>query len=160
MYTEGQMHIVPILSDLDLTTGASMSGDSINMSKYHHCTFVVGFQDLDVAAMYVKVYSGATNGALDSALTFNYAFGGAAAGSANCDVYAAWATSANLAVAHATYDNYTLLIEVPATIMDVASGEKWLTIVFLDTDTNATGNVQVHAILHPRYGGSVVSALV
>ncbi|HUV58952.1 MAG TPA: hypothetical protein VMW09_02450 [Desulfatiglandales bacterium] len=160
MYTEEMYHIVPILSDQDLTGAAAMSGDSINMSKYHHCTYIVGFQDLDVAPIYVLVYSGATDGAKTSALTFNYAFGGAAAGSANCDVYAAWATSANLSVAHATYDNYTLLIEVPAAIMDIANGEKWLTIVFADTDTNATGNVQVHAILHPRYGGSAISALV
>lgn len=151
MFLAEQYKIVPILSDQDLNGAASMSGDSINMKNYHHCTFIVGFQTLGDAAIYVGVYSGATDGALTSALTFNYAFGGAAAASANCDVLAAWATSAMLTVAHATYDNYMLVIEVPAAIMDQENNENWLTIAFLDTDTGATGNVQVHAILQSRY---------
>ena len=143
--------VVPVLSDQDLSSAAAMSGDSINMKNYHKAHFIVNFQTLGGAAIYVLVYSGATDGAKTSALTFNYAFGGAAAGSANCDVFSTWATSANLSVAHATYDNYTLLIEVDASIMDVANGEEWLTIVFADTDTGATGNVSVHALLEPRF---------
>ena len=144
-----QYKIVPILSDQDLNGAATMPGDSINMTKYHHATFIVGLQTLGGAAIYLKVYSGATDGATTTALTFNYAFGGAAAGSANCDVLAAWATSANLSIAHATYDNYLLVVELDARAM--GSGHKWLTLQFEDTDTGATGNAQVHAILVPRY---------
>jgi len=144
--------VVPVLSDQDLTgTDAGMPGDSINMKGYHRCTFLVGLQTLGGATATVAVYSGATDGALTSALTFRYAFGGAAAGSASCDVLAAWDTSALLSLTHGTYDNYMLLIDVKAEEMDTANNENWLTIVFLDTATGATGNVQVHAILEPRY---------
>ena len=152
--------IVPILSDQDLTGAATMPGDSINMARYHHATFIVNFQALGGAATYVKVYSGATDAATTSALTFRYAFGSAATGSANCDVLAAASTSANLTVAHATYDNYMLVIEVDASDMDLANNEEWLTIQFEDTDTGATGNVSVVAILEPRYSSdSSVTAL-
>ena len=143
--------IVPVLSDQDLTGAAVMPGDSINMKNFHNCTFIVNFQALGGAAIYVKVYSGATDAAVTSALTFKYAFGSAATGSATADVLAATSTSANLSVAHATYDNYMLVIEVDASDMDIANAEEWLTIQFEDTDTGATGNVSVVAILEPRY---------
>lgn len=153
MFLSEQFKIVPVGSDIDLSTAAANDCDSINMKNYHHCMFIVNFQDLGGAAIYVYVYSGATDGAKTSALTFNYAFGGAAQGSANCDVLAAWATSAALTVAHATYDNYMLIVEVPATIMDLANNEDWLTMSLQDDDTGATGNATVHAVLQPRYAG-------
>ena len=143
--------VVPVASDIDLNTAAANDCDSINMKNYHRATFIVGFQDLGVAATYVALYSGATDGAKTSALTFRYAFGSAAAGAANCDVLGAWSTSAMLTVAHATYDNYMLIIDIDASEMDLANNENWLTLSFLDTDGGATGNVQVHAILQPRY---------
>lgn len=151
MFLAENYKIVPVGSDIDLNVAAANDCDSINMKNYHHATFLVNFQTLGGAAIYVALYSGATDGAKTSALTFNYAFGGAAAGAANCDVLAAWATSAMLTVAHATYDNYLLVIEAPATIMDLANNEDWLTLSFLDTDTGATGNVSVIAVLQPRY---------
>lgn len=144
--------IVPILSDQDLNAGALMPGDSINMSRFHHCTYLVNYQTIGVAANYVKVFSGLTDGAVTTALTFAYAFGGAAGGAAGCDVLAAWATSANLSVAHATYDNFLLVIEVDAKSM--GAGHKWLTLQFEDTDTGATGNVSVVAVLQPRFTGN------
>ncbi|MBE9581185.1 MAG: hypothetical protein IMF18_06160 [Proteobacteria bacterium] len=157
----GKYKIVPVGNDIDLSSAAANDCDSINMKNYHKATFIVGFQDIGVAACYVALYSGATNGAKTSALTFKYAFGGAAQATANCDVLAAWAESAMLTVAHATYDNYMLVIEIDASKMDTANDEEWLTLSFLDTDTNLTGNVQVHAILEPRYpSGQSVTALV
>lgn len=146
-----KLHVVPVLSDQDLNSAATMPGNSINMKNFHEALFVVGLQTLGGAAIYVKVYSGATDGATTSALTFRYAFGGAAAGAASSDVYTAWATSANLSIAHATYDNYTLLVHVKASEMDLANNENWLTFQFEDTDTGATGNAQVHAVLLPRF---------
>lgn len=160
MFLNEQYKIVPIGNDIDLSSAAANDCDSINMKNYHHATFVIGFQTLGGAAIYVALYSGATDGAKTSALTFWYAFGSAAQATANCDVLAAWSTSAMLTVAHATYDNYMLIIECPTEIMDTANDEEWLTLSFLDTDTGATGNVQVHAILQPRYGNNVsVTAL-
>ena len=147
-----EVKIVPILSDGDLNAGATLSCDSINMARYHTATFIVNLQTLGGAANYFLLYSGATDGALTSALTFNYAFGSAAQGSATADVLEGWSTSANLAVAHATYDNFMLVIEIDASAMDVANNENWLTLVNADTDTGATGNISVVAILKPRYG--------
>jgi hypothetical protein len=155
-----RVKFVPIGNDIDLNAAAANDCDSINMANYRHATFLVSLQTLGGAAMYVALYSGATDGAKTSALTFWYAFGGAAQATANCDVLAAWATSAMLTVAHATYDGYMLIIECPSEIMDTANNENWLTLSFLDTDTGATGNVSVTAILQPRYASNVsVTAL-
>ena len=145
---------VQVASDIDLTGAAVNECASINMTNFHRATFIVNFQELGGAAIYVKVYSGAATATLTSALTFRYALGSAAYGAANSDVLAAWATSANLSIAHATYDNYMLVIEVDAKSMDLANEENWLTLVFSDTDTGATGNVSVAAILQPRYGSN------
>ena len=152
--------VVPVASDLDVSGSATNPCDSINMKNYHHATFIINLQTLGGAALYCKVYSGATDAALTSALTFRYAFASAAAGSANCDVLAATSTSANLSIAHATYDNYMLIVEVDASDMDIANGEEWLTLSFPDTDTGATGNLSAVAILEPRYTtGQSVTAL-
>src|SRR5512146_52954 len=157
-YLSQRFKVVPVRSDQDLSAGdVTMPGDSINMKNYHRALFIVGFQTLAGASATVKVFSGATDGALTSALTFNYVFMSAAAGSANCDVPGTWATSAALTITHGTYDNYTLLIEVEASQMDLANNEDWLTIDFQDPSTGATGNVQVHAILEPRYGTSLTA---
>ena len=144
--------IVPVLSDGDFDTGANLDTDSINMSDYHRATFIINFQDIGVADPVLYVYSGATDGACTSALTFHYAYGGAAQGSANCDVLGADATSAGLTVAHATYDNYMLIVEIDAADMDTANEEEWLTLRFVCT--TATGNVSIIAILEPRYAGN------
>lgn len=145
-----KLKFVPVLSDQDLTDAANMDGDSINMSEYHSATFLVSIQDLGGAAPSFLLYSGATDAAMTSALTFNYALGSAAQGTALCDVLGANATSASLSLAHATYDNYMLLMHVDASDMDVANGENWLTFRITDPG-GCTGNVSVTAILEPRY---------
>jgi len=152
MFLAEEKKFVPVASNYDLSTHDTlMTMDSINMKNYHHATFLVQFAALGTASPILYVYSGATDGALTSALTFSYAFGGAACLSANCDVLAAWATSAALTITHGTYDNHMLIIEVPAASMDLANKEDWLTINFTDPSTGATGNVTITAILQPRY---------
>lgn len=149
-YISEYYHYVPILSDGDFNAGVNLDTDSINMANYHHASIIVSLQDIGVASPVMYWYSGATNAAMTSPLTFNYAFGGAAQGTASCDVLAAWATSAGLTLTHGTYDNYMLVVEIPATIMDLANDEEWLTGRFVDPG-GATGNVSVTAILTPRY---------
>jgi hypothetical protein len=146
-----KMKLVPVLSDLDLNTAAVSSGDSINMKGFHHCTFVVFFGTLGGDATFIECHSGASDAALTSILTFRYAFGGAATGTALCDVLATAAESTSLEVDEAVYSNYMLVIEVDASDMDIANGEEWLTISFSDDDTGSTGLVSVLAILDPRY---------
>ena len=159
MFSEN-FKIVPVLSDLDLSgTDAGMPGDSINMSNFHKATFIVGLQTLGGANPTVGVYSGASDAACTTFCNFNYAYGSAAAGAASCDVLAAWTEATGVVtIAHASKDNFMLIIEVDAAMM--VSTHKWLTIQFADPSTGATGNVQVHAILKPRFGNNVsVTAL-
>ena len=141
--------VVPVLNDGDFDAGANLDTDSINMKNFHRATFIIGLQDIGTASPVLYAYSGATDGAITSALTFHYAFGAAAQATANCDVLAADATSAALTLTHGTYDNFMLIVELEAVDMDVANGEEWLTLRFVCT--TATGNVQIHAILEPRY---------
>jgi len=144
--------IVPIANQLDLNGSATNPCDSINMKGYHHATFICQLGTLGGAAMYCEVFSGATDAALTSSLTYRYALGSAAVGSASCDVLAtAAAGTAATTFAHATYDDYMLIVEVDASDMDIANGEEWLTLTFPDTATGATGNVTAFAILEPRF---------
>lgn len=149
------MKIVPIANQLDLSGSATNPCDSINMKGFHHATFICMFTSLGGAAMYCSPYSGASDAALTSALSYRYGTGGAAIGSANCDVLAATtAGTAATVFAHATYTNSMIVFEVSADEMDVANGEEWLTLTFPDTATGMTGNVSVVAILEPRYTGA------
>ena len=143
-------HIVPVFSDEDLNVGATASGDSINMRHFHSACFIVNCQALAGASATLELYSGATDGALTSALTFRYAWGGAAAAAANCDVLAAWTSAATVTLTHGTYDNYMLIMEINAAAMDVANQEEWLTLLRTDPG-GATGNITCHAVLAPRY---------
>lgn len=128
--------------------------DSINMKNFHKATIAVLIHDLAVADLHVLLYSGATDGAKSSALTFNYKLGGAAQGSANCDVFTE-STSADLTLAHGTYDNYLLIVEIDASQMDLANSEEWLTLSL----TTSTGNFSAVAILDPRFAAANVTAL-
>ena len=144
-------HIFGVLSDGDLNAGAQLKCDSINTKDVHNVVFAVNIQAVASAATYVKLFSGATDGTCTSALTFRYAFGAAAQGSASGDVFTTWSTSANLAVAASTYDGFALLIEIDVAEMDLANAEEYLTLTFNDTDTGSTGNVSVTAVAKTRY---------
>lgn len=147
--------IVPVIADYSDMSG-SVVADSINMKNYHWATFILNFGTLTTASSVLYVYSGATAAAESSDLTFYYAFGGAAIGTAtagsatSCDVLAAWGTSAALTITHGTYDDYMLVVEIGAAAMDMANGEEWLTLKLTDPGT-AVGRVNAVAILRPRY---------
>jgi hypothetical protein len=143
------MKIVPVLKTTDY--GSGVDADSINMKGFHRCTFIMTFGAITGNAV-LTVNSGATDGAKTSALTFHYALGGAAIGSASCDVLAATSTSAALTLTGTTYQNKMLVVEVEASDMDVANEENWLTMSISSAATN--GIVHVVAILEPRYTGN------
>ena len=140
------LKVVPVLA-LD-TIGSGGDSDSINMARYHHCTFVMTFGTMSGDAV-MTINSGATDGANTSALTFNYAIGGAAIGSADADVLAADTAAATLTLTAATYTDKILLVEVDAKAMDLANDENWLTMSLSNAGTS--GTVDVVAILEPRY---------
>jgi len=152
-----EIKIVPVGADLDLdASGSPFYTDSINMKNYHAALFIVNCGDLGVADITIAAYSGAADATYTSALTFLYAWGGAAAsvdgagGAANCDVFATWTSATSVALTNATYDDYTLLIYIDADVMDVANQEEWLALRFTDAG-GATGLVTCHALLMPRY---------
>lgn len=144
--------IVPVLYTADYNAGVDF--DSINMKNYHRATFIIGFGAITGDAV-LTVNSGATAGAKTSALTFHYAAGGAAIGTAvagstaSCDVLGDDATSAALTLTGTTYANLMLVVEVDAADMDVANGEEWLT-ASLSSAADA-GIAYAFAILEPRY---------
>lgn len=151
--------IVPIAHALDLNAAATNDCDSINMKNYHRATLIFTFDTLAGADSVLTINSGATDGACTSALYFDYALGGAAIGSADCDVLAANTNAASLTIAHATFDDDMLVVEVDASAMDTANEEFWLTARFTDPG-GSTGTLDAIAILEPRYAGNrSVSAL-
>lgn len=159
MYLTENFKIVPLYAGYDLSTHDTvMTSDSINMKNYHHATIIVTYDDIGTASPILYVYCGAAAAALTSALTFTYAFGGAATGSASADVLNAWSTSAALTITHGTYDNYMLVIEVSASQM-VAAGAtyNWLHLNHTDPTTGCTGQVTATAILWPRYKNNVAA---
>ena len=152
--------VVLVTSNLDYDTGATATTKGINMKNHHRCTYLIDVGTLGVADVTIKAYSGATDMALTSALAFKYAYGGstclwAAAGTtpaSGADVLAAETTvtaATGLVVTQATYPNYLLVIEIDASIMDIANGENWLSLSI--TCGAATGLASVFAILEPRY---------
>lgn len=146
--------VVPVGVDIDFDTAASNLSDSINMKNYHRCTYLIQLYDIGTATPVLYCYSGATDAACTSALTFRYAFGSAAQGSTSCDVLADWSTSAALDLTHGTYDNYMLIVDILASEMDLANDEDWLTLDFADDATGATGQAIVLAVLEPRYSSN------
>ena len=141
--------IVPLLNSAD--TGAGVSMDSINMKGFHRAAIIITFGAMSGNAV-LTVNSGATDGATTSALTFDYAYGGAAIGSANCDVVTASTSAATLTIAAATFADKMLILEVDGSDMDVANGENWLTVAISAAGTSAV--VHAVAILEPRYTGN------
>lgn len=149
------MKAVPVMNTADYNAG--VDADSINMKNFHHATFLCTFGAIAGDAI-LKVYSGASAGTKTSALTFTYAFGGAAIGTAvagstaSCDVLAADTSAATLTLTGTAYDNDFLMVEVDASAMDVANGEEWLTLEI--DDTGSGGICHIVAILEPRYSSA------
>lgn len=147
--------IVPLLTSANI--GATTDFDSINMANFHRATIVVtcGACTGDVT---FSANVGATEDAKTTAVTFRYALGGAAIGTAvagstaSCDVLGATAETTALAPTVAiTCTTKMVVIELEASkIAAVAAGQPWLTI----TAAATAGIVHAVAILEPRYTGN------
>lgn len=156
MFAE-KFKIVPVANALDISAATAYT-DSIKMSNFHKATFIIQL-DATIAGAdsHLWAYSGAADATYTSPLPFKYAFGGAATGTALCDVLSAWTsnlssgTPAAVHITFGTYPNYMMIVEVDAADMDMANQEEWLALGFLDTDTGCLGTVVVTAILEPRY---------
>lgn len=152
--------VVLVASALNLATGATQVTKGINMKNFHRCTFLIDVGTMGGANSTLKAYSGAADAALSSALAFKYAYGASTCIwgtiASGADVLAAETTvtaATGLVIVQATYPNYMLVVEVPATIMDIANAEEWLMLEFTDAG-GATGLVSIFAVLEPRYSGN------
>lgn len=144
--------VVPVFAAYDLTGGATMAGDSINMKNFHKATFLITLGTIGVADFKLYIYNGATDAAVTTALTFRYAYGGAATASATADVLAAESTSAALQVDQASKSNFLLVLEIDASDTSVANQYEWITLVAKDNvgGGGVTGTISAVAILEPR----------
>lgn len=140
------LHFIPIINSADINDG--VDGDSINMKGAHRATFIFMFGTLTGDAV-LTINSGATDGAKSSALTFAYALGSAAVGSASSDVLGTEATSSGLTLTAATYSNKMLICQVNASEMDLANNEEWLTASL--SSAASAGICECVAYVEPRY---------
>lgn len=136
---------VPVLFSADINAGVDC--DSVNMKNVRHAAFHVMFGPSLAGDAVLTLYSGATDGAKTTAMTFNYRYGGAAIKSASADVYSASASSAALTATGTTYVSRHLIIEVDAANM--TDGHSWLTLN-INADASA-GECAVLAELEPTY---------
>lgn len=140
------LKFVPILNTADYNNG--VDGDSINMAKGLRVTIILMFGAITGDAI-LKLFSGATDGAKTSALTFKYAVGSAIVGAATADVLATQATSAALTLVAATYANKMLVLEIDTPQFDTANNEEWLT---LEIGAEASAGIcHAVALVEPRY---------
>ncbi len=147
------MKIVPIGANVDLNVNATQECDSLNMATFHRATFLVQYQTIATQNHTLRVYSGATDAATTTALTFRYAWGGAAQGTADCDKLSAWTSANSIVVDNAAKDDTLLVIEVEGS--DMTEGHNWLTLQTADdVVAGATGTYAALAILQPRYTGN------
>ena len=154
MLTEN-FKLVPVMSTGDF--GIALAGDSINMKNYHKATFLVSLGAVAGAGLVLQLYSGVSDGALTTLRTFRYAHGGAAIGSANCDVLEDWTTAATTgwAIGDSAHDSFFAVIEFDAA--ELTLSHNWLTIY---PNGGTSGIAHIIAVLEPRYGSNVaVTAL-
>jgi hypothetical protein len=148
------LKFVPLYINEDMNTGGD--SDSVDMQGIKSATFLLLFSSTLSGNAGLKLYSGATHGSKDNAMTFNYKYGGAAVKSANADVLSAIATSADLTMTGATFLSRGLIVEVNAD--QIADGDRYLTLE-VDNDASA-GVLMAWAILDPMYhdasGDSVI----
>ena len=139
------LKFVPLYLNADLNTGGD--SDSVDMQGMKSATFLLLFSASLAGNAVVKLYQGATHGAKDHAMTFNYKYGGAAVKSALADVFSAIATSAALTVTGATFVSRGLIIEINVDQMN--DGDRYLTLEV--SDDASAGTLGVWALLDPMY---------
>lgn len=147
--------IVPVAKEIDLS--GTVYTDSIYAKDLvGKVTFCFILNTLGGASSVLTVNSGTSDAACTTAMRFNYAFGGAALGTAtagsttSCDVLAAKTSASTLTLTYGSYSNYMLIVEVDIADMDSANDHDWLTCKFTTT-TSVTGTVSGFAICEYRY---------
>jgi len=150
-----QVGIVPIIEPEDYGS-AGVTGDSVNMGKFGHVTFIFLFGEL-AGNSALKIHEGATAGATTADLTFSYRYTEADLKNDDADQLTAEATSAELTLTHGTFEDRMLVVEIDAS--ELTDGYDWVTPVIDDTATELL--VSCVAIMSkPRYAEDVMPTAI
>lgn len=155
MDVANRFQFVPIMSSTNI--GAGVDGKSINMGKAHRVKLIIVFGALGADSATLKLYSGATTGVKTSALTFKYAIGAAAIGSALSDTLGTEAAVDSLTLTNTLHGSKMLIAEIDSSKMDLANNEEWLTVELSSGATS--GPCVIIAVVEPRYvsGATVIA---
>jgi len=162
MFSE-KFKIIPVAKEIDLS--GTVYTESINMKDVLKVTFMFILNTLGGASSTFTVSSGIADATYTTAVRFNYAFGGAALGTAtagsatSCDVLGALTSASTLTLTYGTYSNFMLVVEVDPADMNSALDHDWLAGVFTTT-TSVTGTVSGFAIVEYRYPGSASATVL
>jgi len=156
-FSADKYKIVPVAKAIDLSS--TVYTDNLYCKDLvGKVTFCFILNTLGGASSVFTVLGAIADATYTSAVRFNYAFGGAAMGTAtagsatSCDVLAAWTSASTLTLTHGTYSNFMLVVEVDLADMDSSLDHDWLACKFLTT-TSVTGTVSGFAIGTYRYPG-------
>jgi len=150
--------IVPIAKELDISS--TVYTHSINCRDLvGKICFIFMLNTLSGDSSTLTVTSAADDNTYTTAVRFNYAFGGAAIGTAtagsatSADVLTDYTSASSLVITYGTYSNFMLVVEVDLADMNSALDHDWISCTFTDPGS-AAGTVTGFAICEPRYPGS------
>jgi hypothetical protein len=157
MFSAERFKVIPVAKAIDLSS--TVYTDNIYCKDLvGKVTFIFMLNTLGGASSTLTVTSAAADAAYTTPIRFNYAFGGAAMGTAtagsatSCDVLAAWTSAVTLTLTYGTYSNFMLVVDVDLADMDASLDHDWLACVFTTT-SSVTGTVNGVAIGEYRYPG-------
>lgn len=155
MYLSEQFKVIGLGTTGDFNNG--FTADSINTANLHHVMFVLTYGAVAGASPAVlTVKSGASAGTQTTAETFASRYGGAGQGSANADVYSAWAVADSASVASATITTRTQIVEIDC--KTITEGQPWITLAL--SNAADSGIVHAVAICVPRYQGNAIPTAI
>lgn len=150
--------VIPVAKEIDLSS--TVYTDNIYMKDIvGPVTFMFNLNTLGGASSVLTVTSGATDASYTTPIRFNYAFGGAALGTAaagsqaSCDVLGPWTSATSLTLTFGTYSNFMLVVVVDPQDMNLDLDHDWLACKFT-TAANVTGTVSGFAVADYRYPGN------
>jgi len=152
--------IVPIVQSTTGDYNAGFSGDTIDMSKYNHCTLIVIGDNAIAGDGGLTIMAGATDEAETAAITYTYRYITVDIEAAGADVLSAPATSAGTDFTEAYLKNGMYVIEWDAEDMNVSGTQYRFATPVVDSDGTA-GYVTMVAILsEPRYERDIMHTAI
>ena len=150
--------IAPLVNKGDYNAG--FTADSVNMSKFNHCTLIIAGDAAVAGAGVLTVMAGAAEAAVTAAITFTYRYTSTDVAAALGDVLSAPSTSAALSFTEAYLLSGMYVIEFDTEDMNVGGVQyDWATPVVDATGT--AGYVNIVAILsEPRYQKAVMPTAI